>query len=195
MKPKTKITIAVTLAFLLFTSFTVLSFLHEIKKERLPVLGQINPFQLTDTDGNIFDSTQRLNNRVWVANFFFTTCGDICPMLNKNMASLHRSFQLVDDIALVSFSVNPEHDTPSVLKSYAEKYEAKKNWYFLTGKREDLTKIIVDDFKLGHIKEPIFHSANFALVDRHGFIRGYYDGTKPEEINKLFKHTAQLKKE
>lgn len=191
---KPKIIAVIGTAVILFIAFTAYSFRQEIQKKQLPTLGHVAPFTLTDADGKEFYSGARLDKRVWIANFIFTTCGDICPMMTKNMASLHRSFQIVDDVIMVSFSVNPEYDTPGILKKYAQEYEAKKNWYFLTGSREDITDVIVGSFKLGDIKEPIFHSSYFVLVDRNGIIRGYYEGTDQDKINTLFKDAAQLKK-
>ncbi len=186
-------------SFIIFTitlaiGFTIVSFYYEIHRPKLPMLGEIKPFELTDSNNMKFDSKE-LRGKVWIADFFFTSCSDICPMLTKHMASLNRSFELVPDIFLVSISVNPENDTPAVLKQYAQKQNAKKNWIFLTGSRAAITDVAVNSFKLGDIKEPIFHSAHFTLVDKLGFIRGYYDGTNQEEVNQLFKDAAKLLKE
>jgi protein SCO1/2 len=191
---KLRIYFFVLTALTLFCFFTIFFFNQEINRPRLSILGQVQPFTLLDMEGKKFGLSD-LKGKVWVANFFFTTCSDICPIMNKQMASLNRSFDLDRRIALVSFSVNPETDTPQVLKSYAQKYGAKKTWYFLTGPREDITKIAVESFKLGDIKEPIFHSSYFTLVDKSGLIRGYYDGTKQVEVNRLFRDAGILMKE
>jgi len=112
------------------------------------------------------------------------------------MASLHRSFELVDGISLVSITVNPEFDSARVLKEYSKKYNANtKKWHFLTGAREEIKDLAVKSFKLGSIKEPVFHSPKFALVDRQGLIRGYYDGIQSGEISELFRDAALLLKE
>ena len=181
--------------FFLFGSVTVFLFQHEIQKAaQLPFLGKVNEFTLTDARGQPF-SLQQLKNKVWIADFIFTTCGNICPIMTKNMSQLHRSFQLVEDAALVSITVNPEYDTSEVLAHYAQKYNADmQKWYFLTGPREKIQQIAVESFKIGSVEEPIFHSAYFILVDRQGRIRGYYDGTNQEEINRLYKDTAALVK-
>ena len=184
----------VILAVILSGLFTVSSFKKEFKQPRLPVLGQVKPFSLVDSKGQPFYS-QQLDNKVWIANFFFTTCADVCPMMSKHMASLSRSFELVPAVTLVSISVNPDYDSPEVLAQYAKKYEACKNWYFLTGPYEKIKEISVGTFKLGSIEEPIFHSTYFSLVDRHGYIRGFYDGTDQDSINKLFKDVAELLRE
>ena len=195
MNKKTINTLIISVTLLLFGSFTLYSFQREIQKPKLPVLGRVQPFSLQDSDGKTF-GYDNLNGKVWVANFFFTTCSDICPMMSKNMANLSRSFDLVQNVALVSVTVNPENDSIQALKAYKEKFiSGKKNWFFLTGKREEITDLVVNSFKLGSVDEPIFHSPKFTLVDRHGFIRGYYEGTEAEEINKLFKDAALLIKE
>jgi len=93
-------------------------------------------------------------------------------------------------------SVNPEYDSPAVLKKYANKYGAvHANWHFLTGAREKIKELAVESFKVGDIKDPIFHSAKFILVDRDNQIRGYYEGTETDEVKVLFKDIALLLKE
>ena len=108
------------------------------------------------------------------------------------MASLSRTFERVDGITLVSITVNPEQDSPEMLALYARKFKGNGNWHFLTGSRDAITRLAVESFKVGDIQEPIFHSAFLPLVDSNGFIRGYYDGTKQEEINRLFRDAAHL---
>ena len=197
MKPnnKTFIICLISLALILSLSFTVYSFIHEISRPKLPVLAQVYDFSLIDSFGKNFNLS-RLRGRVWIADFFFTTCGDICPIMTKNFGKLQRTFEKVKDAALVSITVNPEFDSAQVLSEYAKKQEAKENqWYFLTGSREVIKNLAVKSFKLGSIDEPVFHSSYFSLVDKNGLIRGYYDGTKQEDLNRLFKDTAFLLKE
>ena len=179
----------------LFVTYTAWSFYRETQHKKLPVLGQIENFQLYDEQGRDF-SLNRLEGDIWVANFFFTTCGDICPVMSRNMAALHRTFVMMDDVAFVSITVNPEMDFSGVLKSYAEKFNADTDkWHFLTGPRAKIQELAVKSFKLGSIDEPIFHSPKFALVDRHGLVRGYYDGVQSGEVSQLFKDVALLLKE
>lgn len=183
--------IIVTTIFLFF-SFTFFLYVRGVQHPRLPVLGQVEDFQLYDSEGNAFSSA-RLHGKVWIADFFFTTCGDICPMLSKNMAALSRSFELERGVILVSITVNPEFDSPAVLEQYKQKMKTNNpRWYFLSGSREDISRLAIHSFKLGSIEEPIFHSAKFALVDRYGLIRGYYEGTQKEELNQIFKDASRL---
>jgi len=163
--------------------------------EPLPVIGQIADFHLLNSDGKMV-SLKDLKNKVWVADFIFTTCGGICPTMTAHMAQLHRSYVLVDDVRLVSISVNPENDTPEVLKAYAKKFKANTGrWLFLTGPLADIQKLAVGSFKLGKIDEPVFHSSYFTLVDRQGRIRGYYDGMDKEKLARLFKDIAVVLRE
>lgn len=197
MDKKTRkiIKIVCGIAVLLMLTFTVVTFNMEINKKRLPELGLIHNFNLIDENGEPF-GLKDLYGRVWIADFFFTTCGDICPIMTKNMASLNRSYKLVQNMRLVSISVNPEFDQPNILRDYIEKNDLDTtNWHFLTGSREEISKLAKESFKLGKIDEPVFHSAYFTLVDRKGYIRGYYDGTDQEAVNKLFKDAAKILRE
>ena len=194
MNKRFLIVTGIVFSLILFLLMTAYFFGQATRNIALPIYGEVNDFYLTDVNGKELGLPD-LRNKVWVANFFFTTCSDICPMMTKHMAELNRSFELVPGIDLVSITVNPENDSPQVLRKYKQLQKAKKNWVFLTGPREAITDLAVKSFKLGDIKEPIFHSAKFALVDKSGLIRGYYDGTNQPEINKLFKDCARLLKE
>jgi len=194
MKIKTFFILGVILSFILAALFGGFIFYKISQKPDLPVLGEVKNFKLINVNNQNF-TLDDLKGKVWVADFFFTTCADICPIMTKNMSSLHRTFQMLDDITLVSISVNPEFDSPEILQKYAEKYNVKNNkWQFLTGDRQEIKNLALNSFKLGSIKEPVFHSDKFTLVDRAGLIRGYYDGTKTEELNRLFKDASRLLK-
>jgi protein SCO1/2 len=190
-----RITLLIILSIFLFITYTVFLFLSPKKQFDLPVLGQVFDFHLYDEEGKPF-SLSELQGDIWIANFFFTTCADICPVMSRNMAALHRSFDLVDDVTQVSITVNPEFDSSGVLMKYAEKFKANTSkWHFLTGTRAQITELAVKSFKLGSIEEPVFHSPKFALVDRKGWIRGYYDGVQSGEVSQLFSDIASLLKE
>ena len=189
-----RIVLIVTLAVLLSFTFGYYLFTQETKKKNLPVLGQVYDFQLTDAQGDAF-SLKELKGKIWTANFFFTTCAGICPVMTKNMASLHRSFELLDNVNHVSITVNPEFDSTEILAKYALKYNANQSkWHFLTGSRSQVKELAIKSFKLGSIEEPVFHSSKFALVDQNGFIRGYYDGVQSGEVSQLFQDISILLK-
>ena len=190
-----RLTLLIVLAVVLFVTYTIFLFTRQTERPDLPVLGQVQDFNLFDEKGEEF-SLSRLRGDIWIANFFFTTCSDICPVMSKNMAALHRSFALVGDVTQISITVNPEFDSSVVLKKYAQKYQANTSkWHFLTGTRAQITELAVNSFKLGSIEEPVFHSSKFALVDRQGSIRGYYDGVQPGEVSQLFTDITVLLKE
>ncbi|HLD69778.1 MAG TPA: SCO family protein [Candidatus Omnitrophota bacterium] len=175
--------------------FSVVLFQGALKVETLPIYGKVNDFRLLDTEGREF-TLKDLKGKVWLADFIFTTCGGICPVMTKNMAALYRSFLSIDSVKMVSISVNPEHDSVDVLSAFARKYHANSSkWHFLTGERDEIKRLAVESFQVGSVDEPIFHSDRFILVDGEGRIRGYYDGTQQKSINILFKDIAALIKE
>ena len=175
--------------------FSVVLFQGALKVETLPIYGKVNDFRLLDTEGREF-TLKDLKGKVWLADFIFTTCGGICPVMTKNMAALYRSILSIDSVKMVSISVNPEHDSVDVLSAFARKYHANSSkWHFLTGERDEIKRLAVESFQVGSVDEPIFHSDRFILVDGEGRIRGYYDGTQQKSINILFKDIAALIKE
>lgn len=159
--------------------------LQRYQKKSLPVYGQVTSFELTDAQGQTVTQND-LKGKVWVADFIFTTCPGPCPLLSKNMAAIHRSFKLLNDVRMVSLTVNPENDTPDVLKEYAKTYDADlSKWLFLTGDREQITRLLKDDFRAGHLQDIAFHSVYFVLVDDLLRIRGYYDTTDQKQLQQL----------
>ena len=164
-------------------------------QEPLPVIGSIPEFEFVDSDGESV-SLNTLKGKVWVADFIFTTCTMACPMMTGNMNIIHKKYKKNDDLRLVSISVYPEYDTPEVLKKYVAQYQANtERWHFLTGKEDAVKKVIKDGFKMGDYEDIIFHSEKFALVDKNGLIRSYYNGMKTEDMNKLKKDIDRLLKQ
>jgi protein SCO1/2 len=140
---------------------------------------------------------QELAGQIWIADFVYTSCGGICPIMTQKMRKLQD--MLPAEIRLVSFSVDPDVDTPLVLTEYAKKFGADPNrWLFLTGNRESLYTLSKDGFKLavensgGTELEPITHSSRFALVDRQGRIRGYYSMDDPSELAHIVRDAKSL---
>jgi protein SCO1/2 len=163
-----------------------------------PVLGTLPRFSLTDQDGKTLGSGE-LAGKVWVANFIFTTCKSICPKLTATMRSLRERLARESiDVLSVSVSVDPENDTPPVLKAYAEKFGTDlARWRFLTGPEKEVRALIVGGFK-AHMGEKavtsdnlidIAHAPYFVIVDGKGQIRGYYQPTETG-IDEVF-HRAQ----
>lgn len=171
----------------------------------LPVLGVLPEFSLVSNEGRPL-SSRDLRGSVWVANFIFTTCPSVCPMLSARMAKLQRDLPRglrPDELRLVSFTVDPATDTPTVLRAYAERFDADpERWWFLTGERAALYELIRDGFRLAVAEAPagtpveagglITHSERFVLVDSELRIRGYYSGSEPDGIDLLRRDAVAL---
>lgn len=156
-----------------------------LAEEGLPFLGALEDFELDSATGQLVD-LEKMAGKVWVADFIFTSCAGVCPVMTGAMAGLQRSFEGDERVQFVSVTVDPETDTPEVLNKYAERYEAdNEQWHFLTGDLDDIHALATQNFKVGSLDEPINHSSRFILVDATGFIRGYYIGTDPEDVAEL----------
>lgn len=161
----------------------------------LPVLGQISRFQLTSQDGQNFDSST-LSGKVWVADFIYTTCPGPCPMMSSRMRQIQTATENLPDVRLVSFTVDPAHDTPPVLAAYSQHFLAQPGrWYFLTGEQARLNDLGLNQFHLNAVDEKLDHSTRFALVDRQGRIRGYYRFTDDDFPKRLIADVQALDKE
>ena len=177
--------------------FLIISFFYKYSQpvKELPEIGNIPQFEFTNSDGNTV-TLDNLKGKVWVADFIFTTCTMACPMMTGNMNIVHKKFKKNDNVRLVSISVYPEYDTPEVLKNYASQYDADtEKWLFLTGKEDAVKDVIRDGFKIGDYEDIIFHSEKFALVDKKGIIRAYYNGMKSEDMKQLKKDINALLKQ
>ena len=172
---------------------------NALQKRTVSSYGTVPAFQLTNQNGQPFGSAQ-LAGKIWIADFIYTTCPGPCPMISSRMSELQKPLGK-SDVRLVSFSVDPEKDTPEVLRSYAERLQAEPGrWDFLTGPKSVIYKLSHDGFKLavsdGSDAQGIpVHSTRMALVDRHGQIRSYYDATEADAITKLVADTTHLLRE
>ena len=194
----------VLLVLIPFITLAVLLWLRQIEVQALrqrtvSTYGTVPPFQLTNQFDQPFGSAQ-LDGKVWIADFVYTTCPGPCPMISARMGELQKPLEKTD-VQLVSFSVDPEKDTPDVLRKYADNLHADpKRWTFLTGPKSTIYKLSHDGFKLGisdgsDVQGIPVHSTRIVLVDRHGQIRGYYDGVGPEAITNLVADTTHLLRE
>lgn len=161
-------------------------------REPLMELGPAPQIRLTNQDDAPFESAA-LGGKVWIADFFFTSCGGPCPIMTASMAQVQQAFPEEAGLHLVSISVDPDTDTPERLRSYGEKYGAEfERWHFLTGPIEHIQELAVKGFKVGSVEDPVIHSTRFILVDQHGQIRGYYTGTDKEDVERLTADIRQL---
>ncbi|WP_299548217.1 SCO family protein [Seonamhaeicola sp.] len=161
---------------------------------------KIADFSLVNQNGKTV--TQKdYENKIYVADFFFTTCPTICPIMTKNMASIQKEILNDNDVMLLSHSVTPEIDTVAQLKRYAEKKGVNDSkWNLVTGDKKQIYKLARKSYLA--VKDngdggpfDMIHTENFMLIDKKRQIRGFYDGTKPEEIKRLLKDIFHLKEE
>lgn len=164
--------------------------------EELAVLSKVPPFELTDQHGAAFGSKD-LDGQVWVANFVFTRCPTICPTFTAKMAAIQK--RSPEGLKLVSFTVDPEYDTPEKLDAYAKQYSASERWSFLTGERPVLTKLVVEGMMqpMDVPTDPtnlasLVHGSYFVLVDQQRRARGFYKFDEPESVEQVLKDAATL---
>ena len=204
------------------TGVTIFYFINtSVKEKPLPI---INPVDLNEemvdpellrignghTIGNFAFKDQNnktitqdeVEGRVFVAEYFFTTCGTICPKMNQQMQRVQKAFKGNDNLKILSFTVNAKVDTVEQMKRYADEHQADDNqWHFLTGKQEDLYALARKSFFVlkpseaenqGDVGSDFIHTNNFVLVDKKMRIRGYYDGTSIKEVDRLIRDVDLL---
>lgn len=160
----------------------------------LPSYGVVPDFQLTDQTGQPFDSRRELADKVWLASFIFTTCNGPCPRMSAEFRQIRDLTTKIPDFRLVSFTIDPQRDTPEVLSRYGRGLGVTdpSRWAFLTGPQQELNKLSWDTFHLGKVDGSLEHSTRFVLIDRKGRIRGYFDSRDTEAIPDLIKDIQQL---
>jgi protein SCO1/2 len=186
---------ALAVAFLLVVvSTAAIAMLR--RKVELPRYGQLPAFALTDGAGQPFGTAQ-LDGHVWVADFIFTTCPEICPRMTEEMSRLQTwliNRGLDGSVRLVSVSVDPDRDTPEKLRAYAHQFHARPGtWTFVTGSQQLIEDAVVRGFKIAVSREKddsldgfaIVHGTKFVLVDAKRQIRGYYDANDAASMAKL----------
>lgn len=161
---------------------------------------RIKAFHLIDQDGDSV-SLKDVQGKVVLADFFFTTCGSICPKMSTQLVRVQDAFKDDDRVLLLSHSVTPQTDSVPVLKAYARKYGVSHDrWRLLTGDRKQIYYLARNSYfaAVDHGDggpDDFVHTENFVLVDPQGRIRGFYDGTKPAEVDKAMEDMRQLLEE
>ncbi len=164
------------------------------KLQPLPVMGTVPEFQLIAESGAPFDS-RSLSGHVWVADFIYTTCTGPCPMMSSRMRRVQASTEESPEVRLVSFTVDPAHDTPPVLESYSRNFKADpERWTFLTGDPARLNDLGRNAFHLNSVDGSLVHSTRFVLVDRQGRIRGYYSTDEDGFMSTLLRDIRRLER-
>lgn len=160
----------------------------------------VGDFRFLDQDST-WVTNNTFKNKIYVADFFFTSCPTICPVMHAQMLRLYDTYEDDPEIMFLSHTIDPEHDTVAVLHDYADRLGVKSNkWHFVTGDKEDIYKLgqtsyIVTADEDASQPGGYIHSGAFLLVDKDRHIRGAYDGTKPEQVDRLMKDIETLKKE
>ncbi|MEK6616166.1 MAG: SCO family protein [Bacteroidota bacterium] len=150
----------------------------------------IPPFRFMNQNGDTV-TEKNFDDKIYVADFFFTTCPTICPKMMFNMEKVNVVTQKNPDLMIISHTVNPAHDSVPVLAEYAKLAHADaKKWMLVTGNKKDIYDVAIDGYKLAVDEDPrapggFLHSELFVLIDKDKRIRGYYDGTDSAHVNKL----------
>lgn len=195
MSPLRKFVIIPLGVLLLLVLALYFVFVTPYKKSPPAILGSVQEFSLTDSESQTF-TDKNLAKKVWVADFMFTSCGAVCPLMTAKMQNLYRSYEREEGVNFVSITVDPDVDTPEKLAQYAKKYSINtQKWHFLTGPYEKIRELAVNSFKVGKVDEAIFHSEKFILVDQNMKIRGYYDFNDAEQMKNLFHDIALVAQE
>ncbi|MFH1699373.1 MAG: SCO family protein [Candidatus Zixiibacteriota bacterium] len=179
----------------LFLLGTAVIWWAESSRGKLPILGEIPEFSMTERNGQPFGRTD-LNGKISVVCFGFTHCRSICPTTCMYMSQLYNYFSGSDKIQFLFISVDPERDSLRVLQAFAEKWGVMDNrWNFLRAPIEDVVRLSEEGFMLPAEGLPGGHTYRFTLLDRQGRIRGYYDGTDEKSMMILKNHISMLARE
>ncbi len=179
---------------------------NDYYKVKLPVLNNVQNFSFTDQDGRTI-TTKDVEGKVYVTEYFFTTCKGICPKMNENMQKVYSKFRNEKNFMILSHTCMPDTDSIPLMKAYQKKMlgdlpAENSSWHFLTGDKKALYKMARESYLLdneknnvGNIEDQFIHTQFFAVVDKQQRVRGIYDGLKQDEIEKLEKDVADLLKE
>ena len=169
-----------------------------VKMSPLPVFGERNSdstdhviehFSLVNQDGKII-TNDNFNDKIYVADFFFTNCEGICPKMSNQMERIADKYKNVNDVLFLSHTVKPEEDSIPILKEYSKEHNADSSkWYFVTGPRNVINRLARKSYLVGgtngEAEDDFVHTQFFTLIDTQHRIRGFYDGTDSMDVNKL----------
>jgi protein SCO1/2 len=182
------------------------------KEEKLPIFGSRNvvgndtiyhtiaPFRFVDQDSAVITNAS-FDKKIYVADFFFTTCRTICPIMKTQMLRVYGLIQDMPDVLLLSHTIDPEYDTVALLHDFARRLGVEsRKWHFVTGVKDSIYKIAQTSYfatAMVDKSEPdgFIHSGAFLLIDKQRRIRGKYDGTKQEDVDRLVNDIKKLRKE
>lgn len=182
------------------------------QETRLPILGErrvegtdtvyhvIAPFRFMDQDSTAV-TNDTFKDKIYVADFFFTSCRTICPIMKTQMLRVYKATAGMNDVLLLSHTIDPEYDTVALLHDFAKRLDVTSDrWHFVTGVKDSIYKIAQTSYFATAMEdrtEPdgFIHSGAFLLIDKKGRIRGKYDGTKEEDVNQLIIDIKKLRRE
>ena len=153
---------------------------------------KIAPFEFTNQDSSLVNN-ETFKNKIYVADFFFTSCPTICPLMKTQMLRVYKEYKDTENFHIISHTIDPEYDTIPLLKDYSSRLGVSApKWNFVTGKKEKLYEIGQESYMVSALEDEdapggYIHSGAFVLVDDVGHIRGIYDGTKSEQVDKMIK--------
>ncbi len=158
----------------------------------------IPPFRYVNQYGDSV-TDKKLDGNIYVADFFFTTCPSICPVMHRNMLKVYNTFKDSADFKIISYSIDPQHDSVPVLKKYADKLGINGNsWWLMQGTKNETYQLAKSYLVSVQEKNPAgeyIHDGYFILIDKQKRIRGTYEGTDPKEVDKLLEDIKTLRAE
>ena len=175
----------------------IVSMVNDGKTVNDTIYHSIPEFRFVDQD-SVWISNEDVADKIYLADFFFTRCPTICPLLAKNMLTIAKEFENEERLVILSHTIDAKHDTPAVLKDYATKLGAPSNWHFLNGPQEAVYHIAGKEGYFSYAEENpdipggFDHSGAFTLVDTNGHVRGVYDGTREDEAKKAIEDIRKL---
>lgn len=185
---------------------------NKAEDKKLPILGRhqyletkngtdtifhtVKDFAFVDQDSALITNAN-FDNKIYVSDFFFTSCPSICPLMKVQMLRVYDKYENNPNVGILSHTIDPTYDDVAVLKEYAARLEVKSNkWHFVTGIKDSIYNIAQTSYYIGVRDDGSFeHSGKFVLVDKHRRIRGVYDGTDIEAVDKLLKDMDLLLQE
>ncbi len=182
--------------------FGLKKYIPDFAKSKMEPIGRVMPFTFTNQDGKFF-TEKEVEGKVFVAEYFFTTCPSICPRMNTNMKVVYEKFKNENNFLILSHTSDPETDSSARLKKYSDSLGVSTDkWIFLTGSKDSLYRQARYSYKiddpnnnLQNIEQDFLHSQFFALVDKEGRVKKIYDGLKPSEVNEMMEDIEKLLKE
>lgn len=173
----------------------------ENDSKKVKEIHTITPFRLLNQDGDII-TEKTFEGKIYVTDFFFTSCPGICPKMTANMAVLQDEFSEFNDVLLLSHSVTPKTDSVPILKKYAENQKIiSGKWHLATGSQEEIYNLgrleyfVEEDLGLSKSTDEFLHTENFVLIDKNRHIRGIYNGLSKTSINQLIADVRTLRSE